>query len=85
MSQMGTAMDASTAREMILRDSELEVSFEGFCDIVKAAGERTRRKESQVGAAAAAAAAAAAPPQQQGRASLNAVVLEKYKNNHAES
>jgi hypothetical protein len=80
MSQMGTAMDASTAREMILRDSELEVSFEGFCDIVKAAGERTRRKESQVGAAA-----AAPPPQQQGRASLNAVVLEKYKNNHAET
>ena len=81
MSQMGTAMDASTAREMILRDSELEVSFEGFCDIVKAAGERTRRKKSQVGAAA----AAPPPPQQQGRASLNAVVLEKYKTNHAES
>merc|ERR1711908_52203 len=38
MSQLGSEMDVDTARNIILRDTELEVSFEGFCDIVKAAG-----------------------------------------------
>jgi hypothetical protein len=63
------------------RYTELEVSFEGFCDIVKAAGERTSRKDREGGAPS-------PPPQlgqrtgtsQQGPQSLNAVVLEKYKS-----
>jgi CRP-like cAMP-binding protein len=80
MSQLGSTIDASTAREMILRDSKLEVSFEGFCDIVKAAGERTRRKEGKVGATTAQQVGTGSASA--GRASLNAVVLEKYKDNH---
>jgi hypothetical protein len=68
MSQLGSAMDVSTAREMILRDTELEVSFDGFCNIVKAAGERTCRHTC-----------ASSP---QARSSLNAIVLKKYKSHN---
>ena len=75
MTRLGSSMDVIAAREIILRDTELEVSFEGFCNIVKAAGARSSKRDDP----------AASPPQPKGggRASLNSIVLEKYKNNHS--
>ena len=80
MTRLGSSMDVIAAREIILRDTELEVSFEGFCNIVKAAGARSSKRDDP----------AASPPQPPppqpkggGRASLNSIVLEKYKNNHS--
>jgi CRP-like cAMP-binding protein len=81
MSKLGQAMDANTARELILRDTELEISFEGFCNIVRAAGTRSNNWDSL-----AASPSPPPPPQPKaGRAGLNAIVLEKYKNNHSSS
>ena len=79
MSRLGSSMDVNTAREIILRDTELEVSFQGFCNIVKAAGERSSKKVSSTNPPP----VPPPPKPSAGGASFNAIVLEKYKNNHS--
>ena len=88
MTHLGSPMDATSARAIMFRDTEPEVTFEGFCNIVKAAAERTQKKMS--------------PPEpplesrrivpkgqveevSKGLLSLNAAVLEKYKRSHVVS